>query len=182
MRWANKQIDDFTLIIDLGELQEYHISPTFFENTDQWTTQGQVKIVMQDVKNEMSRETSRVMTVWQHKGSVSFHAINFKPQGELSLFSNHITYIEEVIDSKTLKTSLQERPYFYEAKLKDEFTRKVLENIPYARRGYAFKNADLKAYFEALPWYIPDPEYKEATLTEDEKAWLKEVRELKISE
>ncbi len=182
LRWANKQIDDFTLIIDLGELQQYHISPTFFENTDQWTTQGRVKILMQDVKNEMSLKTSRVMTVWQQKGSVTFHAKNFKPNGELSLYSNRIIYLEGVIDSKTLKTSLQERPYFYEAKLKDEFTRKLLENIPYAQRGYVFKNKELKAYFEGQPWYIPDPEYKEATLTEDEKAWLKEVRELKISE
>lgn len=182
LRWANKQIDDFTLIIDLGELQQYHISPTFFENTDQWTTQGRVKILMQDVKNEMSLKTSRVMTVWQQKGSVTFHAKNFKPNGELSLYSNRIIYLEGVIDSKTLKTSLQERPLFYEAKLKDEFTRKVLENIPYAQRGYVFKNKELKAYFEGQPWYIPDPEYKEATLTEDEKAWLKEVRELKISE
>jgi YARHG domain len=182
LRWANKQIDDFTLIIDLGELQQYHISPTFFENTDQWTTQGRVKILMQDVKNEMSLKTSRVMTVWQQKGSVTFHAKNFKPNGELSLYSNRIIYLEGVIDSKTLKTSLQERPLFYEAKLKDEFTRKVLENIPYAQRGYAFKNKELKTYFEGQPWYMPDPEYKEAALTDYEKEWLKAVRELKIGE
>jgi hypothetical protein len=183
LRWANKQIDDFTLIIDLGEIQQYHINPTFFENTDQWTTQGRVKILMQDVKNEMSLKTSRVMTVWQQKGSVTFHAKNFKPNGELSLYSNRIIHLEGVIDSKTLKTSLQERPLFsiyYESKLKDEFTRKVLENIPYARRGYVFKNAELKAFFEAKPWYMPDPEYKEAALTEDEKEWLKEVKALKV--
>jgi hypothetical protein len=141
------------------------------------------QILMQDVKNEMSLKTSRVMTVWQQKGSVTFHAKNFKPNGELSLYSNRIIHLEGVIDSKTLKTSLQERPLFsiyYESKLKDEFTRKVLENIPYARRGYVFKNAELKAFFEAKPWYMPDPEYKEAALTEDEKEWLKEVKALKV--
>ncbi|MFN9663732.1 MAG: YARHG domain-containing protein, partial [Akkermansiaceae bacterium] len=52
---------------------------------------------------------------------------------------------------------------------------------PYARRGYVFKNKDLKAYFEAQPWYMPDPEYKEAAFTEEEKAWLKEVRALEVA-
>ncbi|MFN9027917.1 MAG: hypothetical protein ACK5VX_17155, partial [Akkermansiaceae bacterium] len=49
LRWANKQIDDFTLNIDLGEFQQYHISPTFFESADSWTTHGRVKIGMEDV-------------------------------------------------------------------------------------------------------------------------------------
>lgn len=180
LRWANKQIDDFTLIIDLGELQQYHISPSFFENTDQWTTQGRVKIGMENVMHEMSTETSRVMTVWQQKGSITFHAKNFKPQGELLLFANYTLNREEILDSKTIKMSLHDLPGIREMKLKDEFTRKVLENIPYAQRGYVFKNKDLKAYFEAQPWYMPDPEYKEAAFTEEEKAWLKEVRALKV--
>ena len=81
---------------------------------------------------------------------------------------------------KTISTPCAIIEHYYESKLKDEFTRKVLENIPYARRGYVFKNAELKAFFEAKPWYMPDPEYKEAALTEDEKEWLKEVKALKV--
>lgn len=88
LRWANKQIDDFTLIIDLGELQQYHICSTFFENTDPWKTQGRVKVGMEDVVDLRTDQASRVMTVWQQKGSITFHAKNFKPQGELSLFAN----------------------------------------------------------------------------------------------
>ncbi len=180
LRWANKQIDDFTLIIDLGALQQYHISPDFFETTDSWTTQGRVKIGMEEVMHEQTTETSRAMTVWQHQGSVTFHAKNFKPKGELSLFANYTLNREEILDSKTIKISLQDLPMIGEMNLKDEFTRKVLENIPYARRGYVFKNAELKAFFEGQPWYMPDPDYKEVALTEEEKTWLKEVRELKI--
>ncbi len=182
LRWANKQIDDFTLVIDLGELQQYHISPSFFENADQWKTQGRVKIGMENLTNEMSGEPERMMTVWQHQGSVTFHEKNFKPKGELQLFANQSHFRDEILDSKTLKISLQDYPFLHdELKLKDEFTRKVLENFPYARRGYVFKNAELKAFYEKQPWYMPDPEYKEVSLTKEETEWLKEVRDLKIA-
>ncbi len=183
LRWANKQIDDFTLNIDLGELQQYHISPSFFDNTEQWTTHGRVKIGMEDVMSQYTGESSKFLTVWQHTGSVTFHAKNFKPKGELQLFSN--TYLPDqekrVYDAKTLKINYGNLPSFGEFRLKDEFTRKVLENFPYARRGYVFKNAELKAFYEKQPWYMPDPEYKDAVFTEEEKEWLKEVSALKMA-
>ncbi len=183
LRWANKQIDDFTLNIDLGELQQYHISPSFFDNAEQWTTHGRVKIGMEDVTFQYTGESSKFLTVWQHRGSVTFHAKNFKPSGELSLFSN--TYLpapeSRVYDAKKLKINYGSLPSFGEFRLKDAFTRKVLENLPYARRGYIFKNKELKAFYEKQPWYMPDPDYKEASLTEEEKTWLKEVRALKVA-
>lgn len=181
LRWANHQIDDFTLIIDLGEFQQYHIYPKFFSDLSQWTTQGQVKIAMEDVKEEMSGDTSRMMTVWQHRGSVTFHAKNFRPQGELVLFANrNLLLSDEILDAKKMKISLQGLPWLGEKKLKDEFTRKVLENLPYARRGYVFQNQKLKAFYEAQPWYMPDPEYKQVPNTDEEKDWLKEVSALEI--
>lgn len=181
LRWANKQIDDFTLIIDLGELQQYHVLPSFFENLDSWTTQGRVKIGMEDVKHEMTTETSRMMTVWQHQGSVTFHAINFKPKGELELFANRLLTRDDVLDAKTFRLSLQEYPHFNDdLKLKDEFTRKVLENLPYARRGYVFKNKELKEFYEKQPWYMPDSEYKDPSLTEEEKTWLNDLKKIQI--
>jgi hypothetical protein len=181
LRWANQQIDDFTLIIDLGEFQEYHIYPTFFENLDGWTTQGRVKIGMENVKHAMSDETRLMMTVWQHHGSVSFHAKNFKPKGELDLFANHFIPDYVVIDAAQMRLSLQTYPWLGELELQNEFTRKVLENLPYARRGYVFKNKELKAFYDKQPWYIPDPDYKDISLTKEETEWLGEVRQLKIT-
>jgi hypothetical protein len=182
LRWANNQIDDFTLIIDLGEFQQFHLYPSFFENLDNWTTQGRVKIAMEDVQNEMSGDTKRMMTVWQQNGSITFHAENFKPQGELSLFANRSLFRDEILDSKNLKFSLQEYPWLHdELLLKDEFTRKALENLPYARRGYVFENPKLKAFYGTQPWYTPDPDYKHHTLTDEEKEWLQELGKLKFS-
>ncbi len=180
LRWANKQIDDFTLIIDLGEFQQYHITQTFFDNLDSWKSEGRVKIAMENVTNEMTGETSKVLTVCQHHGSMTFHAKNFQPKGELSLFANRLLPRGEIIDSKSLTLSLQDYPYVSEQELKDEFTRKVLENLPYARRGYVFKNKELKAFYEKQPWYLPDPDYKNASITPEETEWLKQVRALKV--
>ncbi len=181
LRWANNQIDDFTLTIDLGEFQQYHLYPSFFDNLDNWTTQGRVKIAMENVKNEMSDVTAPMMTVWQHHGSVTFHAKNFKPKGELSLFANRFLIREEILDAKSLKLSLQEYPWLHdELTLKDEFTRKALENLPYARRGYVFQNKELKAFYESQPWHMPDPDYKHPTLSESEKEWLQKLRGLKV--
>ena len=150
---------------------------------EQWTTHGRVKIGMEDVTFQYTGESSKFLTVWQHRGSVTFHAKNFKPSGELSLFSN--TYLpapeSRVYDAKKLKINYGSLPSFGEFRLKDAFTRKVLENLPYARRGYIFKNKELKAFYEKQPWYMPDPDYKEASLTEEEKTWLKEVRALKVA-
>lgn len=178
LRWANKQIDDFTLIIDLGEFQQYHIAPHFFQDLSSWTSQGRVKIAMENVRNEMSGESSLMMTVWQHQGSVTFHAKNFRPQGELSIFTNRFMHQDEIIDAKSLKLSLEELPWLEDKTLKNNFTRKVLENFPYARRGHVFQNQQLKAFFENQPWYMPDPKNPNITLNEAEKTWLKELKKL----
>jgi hypothetical protein len=178
LRWANKQIDDFTLIIDLGEFQQYHIAPNFFQDISSWTRQGRVKIAMENVRNEMSGESSRMMTVWQHQGSVTFHAKNFRPQGELSIFANRFMHHDEIIDAKSLKLSLEELPWLEDKTLKNNFTRKVLENFPYARRGHVFQNQQLKAFFENQPWYMPDPKNPNITLNDAEKTWLKELKKI----
>jgi hypothetical protein len=178
LRWANKQIDDFTLIIDLGEFQQYHIAPNFFQDLSSWTRQGRVKIAMENVRNEMSGESSRMMTVWQHQGSVTFHAKNFRPQGELSIFANRFMHHDEIIDAKSLKLSLEELPWLDDKTLKDNFTRKVLENFPYARRGHVFQNQQLKAFFENQPWYMPDPKNPNIMLNDAEKTWLKELKKI----
>lgn len=178
LRWANKQIDDFTLIIDLGEFQEYHIAPDFFQDQTGWTTQGRVKIAMGDVHNEMTGATAKLLTIYQHHGSVTFHAKNFRPQGELSIFANRHMSQDEALDSKSIILSMGQLPYLDDKKIKDPFTRKVLENFPYARRGHVFQNQQLKAFFDKQAWYMPDPKNQNIRLNEEESAWLKELKQL----
>jgi len=57
---------------------------------------------------------------------------------------------------------------------KTELEKKILRNLPFARRGYIFQNAELKSFFEKQDWYIPNPNYQpnEDMLTETEKQWI----------
>jgi hypothetical protein len=52
---------------------------------------------------------------------------------------------------------------------------RLIHNLPYANRGYVFKNAKLKAFFEKQWWYMPDPSYKPSTadFTKFEQGLLK---------
>ncbi len=39
-RWANNQIDDFTLYVNMGDYTSFHIAPGFFKSPDEWEIQG----------------------------------------------------------------------------------------------------------------------------------------------
>ena len=51
--------------------------------------------------------------------------------------------------------------------------------MPYAYRGYIFKNKYLNDFFTSRWWYIPDPDYKVdlEKLTPNERDWLKKYNE-----
>ena len=53
--------------------------------------------------------------------------------------------------------------------------RRILKNLPFAYRGYIFKDKSLQEYFESANWYIPDPQYRADVekLSEDEQKWVK---------
>ncbi len=61
---------------------------------------------------------------------------------------------------------------------------RVLRNEIYAKHGRVFKDPNLQKYFAAQPWYQPNPEFKDDSLTETESknlAVIKEVEEFSIS-
>ncbi|MBK6527097.1 MAG: YARHG domain-containing protein [Crocinitomicaceae bacterium] len=57
--------------------------------------------------------------------------------------------------------------------------KKILRNLPFARRGYIFKNAELQAYYTRMNWYIPNQNYEALPelLTEQEKTWIEKFSE-----
>jgi hypothetical protein len=61
---------------------------------------------------------------------------------------------------------------------------RVLRNEIFARHGRVFKDKELQKYFEAQPWYRPNPEFKDEMLTEvDFKnlSIIKQTEEVSIS-
>ena len=54
--------------------------------------------------------------------------------------------------------------------------KKILRNLPFAYRGYVFKDKMLQQFYDSTDWYMPDPNYKTIdlnTLTERERKWVK---------
>lgn len=167
-RWANKQIDDFTLIIDIGEFETFSINKSFFKNANEWLINGIGKT--EDIKGykNSSIENDAVKFHLQ-KGNLIFQKKNFKINGDLFLYAQNYLGIK----------NLQYIPfsYFQEDSIndpKDDLQRKVLKNLPFARRGYVFQNQDLNDFYKKLEWYIPNPNYapNAEILTENEKKWI----------
>lgn len=77
-RWANGQIDDFTLIIDMGAPESFLISQRFFNSSDTWTIHGE--------GNQFYDAQYKAKGFNVRSGYVEFKKKNFKPAGELFIF------------------------------------------------------------------------------------------------
>lgn len=169
-RWGNNQIDDFTLILDMGELETFTIDKSFFNDADDWTINGIGKT--QDVKGDVSSlETDDGIKFHIHKGEIIFKKMNFKPEGELFLYA--LNYFGSY-DSEYMPFSTNQLPLIFEDDDVTPAQSRRLRNLPFARRGYVFKSEDLQKYFENMDWYIPNPNYLPIVenLTESEIEWL----------
>jgi YARHG domain len=188
-RWANRQIDDFTLQIDTGEYQDICIGNNFFGNVSEWKTDSAVKCLQ---SSSSGGEGGNIDTCefFIRKGMIVFTKKDFKPAGELHFRSFNNYYFrsraeDEGDDEDTDKPSVfdwkkSHLPFSIDNQdaippPADEFSKKVLRNLPFARRGYVFKSPELQAYFERQKWYWPDSGYIPATdsLSRKEQEWLK---------
>src|SRR5690554_1651707 len=167
-RWGNKQIDDFTLILDMGEYETFIIDKSFFNDVNAWTINGIGKT--EEVIGDASLLTVNDGVKFHiHKGEIIFQKKNFKPAGELFLYALNYLEAHELV---YLPFSYNQFPMIDDSISSAQ--RKMARNLPFARRGYVFKSKDLQTYFETMDWYIPDPNYLPIVenLTESEKEWI----------
>ena len=185
-RWANHQIDDFTLNVNLGDRESFHILPEFFKNPDEWQILGKGKVTMDTTWHLMNGKETPVFHI--QEGGISFHKANFHPDGELHIhqrriwsFNMSLAYDGEYNDSETLVDAakdqyqtlwIPEEPGDYSKSPSDQ--RRILKNLPFAYRGYIFKNKDLQDYFESTEWYLPNSNYdgNMEALSTEEKKWV----------
>ena len=62
---------------------------------------------------------------------------------------------------------------------KNEFGKKILRNLPFARRGYVFKDKEVQKYYTKMTeWYTPIPSYVPDVqqLLDEEKEWVKKYK------
>ncbi len=171
-RWGNKQIDDFTLIIDTGEFETFSINKTFFKNANEWLINGIGK--SQNIKGSPNSFIEHdALKFHIQKGNLIFQKKNFHPSGELILYAQNYIGIQ---DFSYIPFSYYQIENINEPQ--NDADKKLLQNLPFARRGYIFKNKVINDYFQSMEWYIPNPNYTPnlEILTKEEVKWIEKLK------
>ena len=190
-RWANHQIDDFTLNINLGEHVSYHLFPEFFKSADEWKILGKGKYTLDSTWGLTDGKETPVFHIQQ--GNITFHKDNFHPEGELrisqrrdwSIASWEWSGVDDDFTAEDILGALKDQyiPIVLPGERTKEETyytrfsseqRRILKNLPFAYQGYIFKDKALQDFFESCAWYLPNPDYKGDMegFTEEEKKWV----------
>lgn len=166
-RWAGGTIKDFTLIIDMGEFQEYDIRKTFFTNSNEWKMIGQGNF--SDSKS-MYDDFPLLHTVIR-TGTLVYEKENFIPSSELYISSKSI-YAFDQSKNKIIPFAIEFQEYNGEPET--DLEKKVFRNLAFARRGYVFKTKELQEFFEKQSWYFPNSNYLANLnqLTQEEKLFI----------
>lgn len=165
MRWANSQIDDFTLIIKAENTTKHFVvdcSIMDYNNFRITSGKGKKRIVTGNF------DEANMLEVVLRNGTLEWHGSNFKPTEDLNINSMDVMF-ERPVDSFLYYDSgpgfyfyFGEHDFFkkYGLDYKDEKAiKRLLRNLPYAHRGYVFKDALLKKIFSEQWWYMPDPSW-----------------------
>ncbi len=174
-RWANKRIDDFTLIIRADKTAKHFITEkATFGSTPFAVTEGMGKI--REINDGLYEVSLR-------NGAIKLHKQNFTPQPENELaitsadvlvnFQDNVRFGSFYDRCSSLALRILEGDYApqFSPKISDDLKKRITKNLPYAHRGHVFKDKTLKAYFEKLWWYMPDPSYKDDTSDFTENDW-----------
>lgn len=184
-RWANHQIDDFSLIINPGEHVSIHVLPEFFDSLEEWNILGTGKVTIDSVWVIAEGKQAPVFHI--QEGGISFHKNNFHPAGELYIHNHRIwSYLwgwdnEDENSAPALIETLKEQyhPLYFPNDDSDFSSlttdqRRILKNLPFAYRGYIFKNKELQDFFKSTAWYTPNPNYQAdlKSLPPKEQQWV----------
>lgn len=182
MRWANHQIDDFTLRLKADKTAKHfcmRMDDNVWKKSPWKLTSGVGKV--RTVHSQWAGGGDYVEFVLRN-GTFEWHTTNFRPTQNI-----RITSPECVANSDDVKLGSYYDPKigigFYRWRYENENgsmsggttdgipNKRILRNLPYAYRGYVFKDAKLKAYFNKIWWYMPDPNWNQDTSDFTEAEW-----------
>lgn len=154
-RWANGQIDDFTLRIKAeNTAKHFCIGEDVFKGAEFVVTQGKGK-----VRHNRYGDYFNCIEIALRNGVAEWHKQNFCPKDEMQITSaDAYTAFDEKYPVGTFYDRSETfNPNFVWDRKVDK---RILRNLPYANRGYVFKDKTLQAYFDKLWWYMPDPSWQ----------------------
>lgn len=159
--WANGEIGDFTLEIDMGPRALFTL-PWSFVTSDapaKWKVLGTGKL---GKEADITFETY-FRSVYLHSGAVQLKAMHFHPDRDLGICGFHVHNQAYVWGRPDLAEEVNEWiscVLFAGGDgecLKDmtETQLRIMRNFLYARHGLPFRSADLTKYFSQFIWYDP---------------------------
>ena len=186
LRWAGNKIGDFTLRISAeGTAKHFFIYKNkCFEGVDFKLVKGVGKMrsrVNSYMRDEI--EKSDVVEVSLRNGVIEWHKTDFHPAENLKICSaDNLKY---AVTSESLEKVYGKLGEYYDRSGRmypwppmeqpTDWELRIMRNMPYASRGYVFKNKQLKDFFEKQWWYIPDHSWEASTndFTKFEQGLLK---------
>ncbi|MCR5679739.1 MAG: YARHG domain-containing protein [Prevotella sp.] len=170
-RWANHQIDDFTLHITAPKgIRHFMLYNDGFLAAPFQLVSGKGKMRPRErVEEDFNR--SDMLEVYMYNGTLEWKSRNFRPEHELFVFSGNF-YGDAGGIGYDNNSFFQVDDSLYQAfygkpakndKEKTDLEKRIRRNLPYAARGYVFNDKNLRAFFEKQWWYTPDPNWKMST-------------------
>lgn len=159
MRWANRQIDDFTLRIKaVNTAKHFFLADSLFSASPFVVTEGSGKM-------RKAKEWDVGCTEFTlRNGTVEWHARNFSPRADITIQSAERINYDHFILGTFYDRSDAYQPGSYLLDVgKIAQRERILRNLPYAHRGYVFRDKKLRKYFSQFWWYMPDASYQPST-------------------
>lgn len=168
LRWANHQIDDFTLRIGSKKgIKHFWISDKLFRPAPFKVISGKGKVRRMKANPDKYVHFDYTEVALRY-GMVEWKAKNFRPKSELFVTSPMTVHYGIGVTYDTYgffdMGDLDFKAVFGREENDDNeynaFVSRVLRNMPYAGRGYVFRDEHLKKFFNSQWWYMPDPSWK----------------------
>lgn len=164
--WANEEIGDFTLEIDMGDRELFSVpwSFTYPDAPAEWTFMGSGKM---GKKDDILME-SYYRSVYVHDGGIQLKVKHFHPDHDL-IVASFVLYnqayawgrpdLSEEVNEWLPCGLFAANDSSCLLELSDKQLR-ILRNFFYARKGLEFQSSDLRKYFGQFIWYDPVPGLK----------------------
>lgn len=173
-RWAGGSIRDFTLRITTpNTAKHFFLETEFAQKQDPKITTGVAKFRNKSKKYDWddSPVTRYYKEISMRNATLEWHLTNYSPKKELEIRSADTFYMDYSMEKPASPTAYYDRTcgiYWFWMNT-EKYTaqqRRLIRNLPYASRGYVFKDAALKKHFNSLWWYMPDPSYNSANTSD----------------
>lgn len=175
MRWANHQIDDFTLRIKTRDVPlHFMMEDSLFSQAISPQIIGMGKWRRRTVQNGgYQSDVVGVCEYFLRDAVLEYRMRDYCPKAELHLFSADCTDTGMFARPTDYYIFLNRLADYPDLPLTETLYRRV-RNLPFALRGYVFKNKMLSDYFHSQWWYIPDPSYQPVLekLPSKEQEWF----------